>query len=286
MDKIINVGIPHIGEQIFSKLKISTLLELRFVSQTWKEHAENVLLDKLREPGMPINPVNLVAAKCYNCLRITEKDRIELFRLLLELDHPKTKNIDWNARCENDRCERTSLIKACDFDKPRIVQLLLEFSDIKSIDLNAQDDDGATAFFAACAGGKANIVNKFLALPKAKNIDLNKTEKDGFNGFMAACSEGNKEVVEQLLDFAEEKGIELNARSKYVPPAFELACRRGHKDVVELLLDYRSAGNPIDLPSVEEMEGWNCDDEINKLVRKALLFKSSFKRPSKRMRLM
>ena len=120
-------------------------------------------------------------------------------------------------------------------------------------------------------------------IQKQKNVDLNKTEEYGFTGFMVACSEGNKEVVEQLLDSSAEKSIELNARAKDGETAFEFACRKGHKDVVELLLDYRSAGYPIDLPSMEEMDGLNFDDddEITKLVRNA-----SFKRPSKRRRLM
>ena len=157
MDKIINVGIPHIGEKIFSKLKISTLLELRFVSQTWKELAENVLSDKLKILGMPLNPADLFENH-------SDNDLIEVFRLLLELDDPKTKNIDWNAREEDGT--RTALIRACDMNNPPIVQLLLEYSDVKSIDLNAQDEDGATAFIIACQRGKANIVNKFLTHPK------------------------------------------------------------------------------------------------------------------------
>ena len=43
MEKVINLGIPHIGEQIFESIETEGLIECLKVSQTWKVLAENVL---------------------------------------------------------------------------------------------------------------------------------------------------------------------------------------------------------------------------------------------------
>ena len=73
------------------------------------------------------------------------------------------------------------------------------------------------------------------------------------------------------------KSIDLNARCTDGKTAFQHACEYETTDVVKLILDYHSAGNPIELPSMEEMNGWNCDDQIKKLFQKTfqLQFKQS-----------
>ena len=46
MDKVINLGIPHIGELIFESIDTPGLIEYLEVSETWKVLAENVLIKK------------------------------------------------------------------------------------------------------------------------------------------------------------------------------------------------------------------------------------------------
>ena len=46
LDTIINFGIPHVGEQIFSGLGEDDLIQCLKVSQTWKVLATNVLLQR------------------------------------------------------------------------------------------------------------------------------------------------------------------------------------------------------------------------------------------------
>ena len=46
MDKVINPGIPHVGEQVFESLETDDLIQCLEVSQTWKFLAENVLLQR------------------------------------------------------------------------------------------------------------------------------------------------------------------------------------------------------------------------------------------------
>ena len=44
--EVINLGIPHVGEQIFSSLDTDELIQCLEVSQPWKALAENVLLKR------------------------------------------------------------------------------------------------------------------------------------------------------------------------------------------------------------------------------------------------
>ena len=46
MDKVINLGIPHVGELIFDSVNTSGLIKFLEVSQTWKVLAENVLIKR------------------------------------------------------------------------------------------------------------------------------------------------------------------------------------------------------------------------------------------------
>ena len=46
MDKIINLRIPHVGENIFENIGTDELCQYFLVSQTWKVLAENVLLKR------------------------------------------------------------------------------------------------------------------------------------------------------------------------------------------------------------------------------------------------
>ena len=46
MEKVINLGIPHVGEQIFESIETEGLIECLKVSETWKVLAENVLIKR------------------------------------------------------------------------------------------------------------------------------------------------------------------------------------------------------------------------------------------------
>ena len=46
MDKVINLGIPHVGELIFESIDTPELIECALVSDTWKILAENVVLKR------------------------------------------------------------------------------------------------------------------------------------------------------------------------------------------------------------------------------------------------
>ena len=46
MDKVINFGMPHVGEQIFESIDTPGLFQCALVSETWKVLAENVLVKR------------------------------------------------------------------------------------------------------------------------------------------------------------------------------------------------------------------------------------------------
>ena len=46
MEKVINLGIPHVGEKILENIDTDGLIECLKVSETWKILAENVLLKR------------------------------------------------------------------------------------------------------------------------------------------------------------------------------------------------------------------------------------------------
>ena len=49
MERIINLGIPHIGEKVFEYIEVPDLIEYRQVSQAWKTVAETVLVQRWKE---------------------------------------------------------------------------------------------------------------------------------------------------------------------------------------------------------------------------------------------
>ena len=49
MEQIINLGIPHIGEQVFEILHTSDLLQCLLVSNAWKTLAQKLLKRRLNE---------------------------------------------------------------------------------------------------------------------------------------------------------------------------------------------------------------------------------------------
>ena len=46
MDKVINIGIPHVGELIFESFDTPELINCMEVSETWRELAGNVLIKR------------------------------------------------------------------------------------------------------------------------------------------------------------------------------------------------------------------------------------------------
>ena len=46
MDKVINLGVPHVGELIFESIDTPGLFQFAWVSENWKVLDENVMIKK------------------------------------------------------------------------------------------------------------------------------------------------------------------------------------------------------------------------------------------------
>ena len=230
MDKVINIGIPHIGENIFESFDLPGLINCMEVSETWRELAGNVL--KKRRNGViyiQIFEAFKSGETTVAQLLLEDLDDEELFQCALVSE-------TWKELAENVLIKRWKgrMFKACEIGRAKIVQLLLERCNPEEIGLNTKDRFGYTPFMEACENGHKNVVKLFL--DHSERIDFNTKGKFGNTAFMSACSNGRRVVVKLLLSNSEI--IDLNARDDIGETAFMLACKNGHEDIVKLLLDH------------------------------------------------
>ena len=137
MEGLINLRIPHIGENIFDHISDADLLQFRMVSKSWKELSENILAKRWSSKFI---------AAC-------AKGRTEIVQILL--DHSERLKIDWNQK---DSSGWTPIMWACSRGQTDVVKLLLCNLKRTNIDLNAKNKLGMTAFKLAFNGGHQDIV--------------------------------------------------------------------------------------------------------------------------------
>ena len=230
MDKVINLGIPHVGELIFKNIDTPGLIKCMEVSQTWRELAGNVLI-KRRNGKIYIRIFEAceIGETKVAQLLMEDLDDDELFQCALVSE-------TWKVLAENVLVKRWKgkMLKACLNGETKVLQLLLERCNSEESGLNIKDDFGGTPFMMATYHGNKDVVQ--LLLDHSERIQLNAKDQFGFTALMWACKEGHKDVVKLLLDHSER--IDLNARDNRGWTAFMQACYNGHKDVVQLLLEH------------------------------------------------
>ena len=104
----------------------------------------------------------------------------------------------------------------------RDVKLLLDYFDIKMINLNAQDLSGSSGFMEACRLGLHLNVECLIKHSAEAGIDLNATNDDWMTGFMLACKRGHGLVVEVILQYSRMFKIDLHANDKQGRTGFDL----------------------------------------------------------------
>ena len=172
MEKVINLGIPHVAEQIFESFNTEELINFMDVSKTWKALAENVLLKRWTSKSVEA---------CKN-------GETKVVKLLLD-----NKNDEFHSETI---LRWSEFMWACHNGHKDVVKLLLEHSnDHKK--LNARNGHGWTPFTRACQNGHIDVV-KFLLEHFDRNVDLNPSES--FKPFVFACSKGHADVVRLLLN--------------------------------------------------------------------------------------
>ena len=274
---VINLGIPHVGEQIFDSININDLVKCLSVSMTWKILTENVLLKRCK--------VNILEA----CVA----GETEIVKLLLNDQRGLTII---NGLKDKDKFGQTAFLLACRNGHIDIVKQLLELPKKVGIKMramrysteegfNARSSDGLTAFMWACRNGHINVVN--LLLVEYPNwIILNAKDKSLQTAFMWACRNGHRDIVKQLLDFQVREMLEntgnrifyfstaiyqdFNARNNDGLTAFTWACRNGHMNVVNLLLEHPSCKR-IDLNARDNSRQtafmWACTNGHKDVVK-------------------
>ena len=146
MDKVINLGIPHVGELIFESNDTPGLFQFALVSKTWKVLAENVLIKRWKGE---------MSDACLS-------GETKVVQLLL-----KCFNSEESGLNTKDEYRNTPFMYACFYGHKDVVQLLLENS---NIDLKARDYRQYTAFMIACERGHKDVVH--LILNNSGRIEL------------------------------------------------------------------------------------------------------------------
>ena len=80
-----------------------------------------------------------------------------------------------------------------------MVKIFMENSATLSIDLNAKDIIGQTAFHSACASGRFNVAKIFIENSANLSFDFNAYDNVGHTAFNWACSFGNINVVKMFM---------------------------------------------------------------------------------------
>ena len=179
MDRIINLGIPHISEIIFENIDTDELCQYFFVSQTWKVLAENVLLKRCKS----------------KLFKACSSGKTKIVQLLLE--QYESEVIGLNARNEYGM---TPFICASQKGHKDVVQLLLDNSDI---DLNARTDEGMTALTWACHDGHKDVDK--LLLDHSGRIELNARNNFGMTALILANQRGHKDIAKMVKAKASQK---------------------------------------------------------------------------------
>jgi len=132
MEKIINIGIPHIGEQIFKTLGTSGLVQLLSVSKTWKVLIEEVLFERYysSDDGDPCFGFshNHEYHKYHNplsCLLMSNEDsRVQIKVVKIIFENTKNhKHINFIGR--------EAFLAACRKGNTKVAKLLIEYSNQK-----------------------------------------------------------------------------------------------------------------------------------------------------------
>ena len=249
MDKIINLGIPHVAEQIFKQCGLEDLLQFQKVSETWQILTEDFIL------------FHKWKGKVHWACTVGKSDVMKLL-----VKRPDVEQVDFNAIDDHGK---TPLILACQYGHHDIVKLLL--ANCKQIDVNAQDNHGKTAFIWACSYGFEDIVKTFLDYSLTNQFDLNARDFNGQTALTIAFESRRKDIVKIMLEHPCNRQIDFDARSKFGRTAFMWACSHEyHEDIVKLFL--KQAENiQIDLNAKDQLGQTafmsactiECEDENN-----------------------
>ena len=83
--------------------------------------------------------------------------------------------------------------------------------------MNARTHKGQTALMWACHYGHKEVVQLLLDNSSERNIDLNAKDSYGWTAFIYACKYGRKAVVKLLVEHSKTKGIDISTGQVGLP---------------------------------------------------------------------
>jgi ankyrin repeat protein len=148
----------------------------------------------------------------------TAKNHSEVVKILL------ARNPDVTKRNHEGR---SALIAGAYYDADTgTLRALLD----SGADVNARDDNGATALMYQAGHRPPNVDNIYMLL--AKSADVNATDNDGWTALMRAAYSGYPDNVRVLLD----SGAKVNAKNNKGKTALLVAAEEGLLEVIRTLL--------------------------------------------------
>ncbi len=128
----------------------------------------------------------------------------------------------------------TAMSSAVNYDRPEIVQDLLNFSSTKLLDI-----DHSRAFQYACRKNFQDLIEICIL----HGCDVNGRDYTGNTPLICACASDNLEVVKILL----KQGADVNLCNKELSTPLMEATKAENKEIVKLLLKYGARINEKDL---------------------------------------
>ena len=122
MDRVINIGVPHIAKKIFEHVDIHGLIRCLYVSGTWRQLAEETFVNRLSEADENgRTPIMLACRFGYT------------YVLQIILKFSQSQNIDLNCVNYYDMTWKNPFMFACVYGHEDAVKLLLGFSELISM---------------------------------------------------------------------------------------------------------------------------------------------------------
>ena len=196
IDRVINLGLPHVAEKIFKSLGADDLKQCQKVSKTWMVLSEEILAKKILFQQWKQWKGHLLDA--------CKKGKTKIVKLLLD----NGDDTDLNAKDDGDYYNRrTPFAWACSNGHEAVAELLMNHP---SFEVDKIDGNGKTNLMWASEGGLEQTVKRLLT--KLSITDINKRDRYGKTALMYAK---NDSIADPLLNVQgiEDDNVDENGKT-------------------------------------------------------------------------
>ena len=188
MDKVINLGIPHVAELIFESIDTPGLINCMEVSETWRELAENVLIKRWKG----------------KMLEACKNGETKVVQLLLENCTSEESGLNAKDCPESDEEEEDDEDEDDEDDEAEDDDWEDVDDDEEDVDDDEEDEDENEE--------DEDDDEEYEDIDEDEDVEAEEEEREyGLTPFIWACKNGHRDVVQLLLDHSER--IDMNARS-------------------------------------------------------------------------